>query len=195
MTTQLEIAGGVSVKVSAASARLLFHGCDYEYIKNVCHGRCCDSATYGTLIAIHASEQSKIEARGGCVKGGILQLRPGEKRCCFKSPEGFCGLHFTPDKPFGCIASPFALNRCDTLIIRNRYKLLRCHKDNAKIPAYVAFRASLVLLFGEAETSRLCKHLDDGGGDLSMVMDRAIYAKLKDEEHARSERVKSLTDN
>jgi len=172
----------VTVKVSAKNARLPFNGCDPAYIRDVCHASCCQSSTSptGTMITIHPSEQATIEARGGVVVDGLLQPRPGEKRCPFKTDEHLCGLHFTPDKPFGCIASPFTLNKNNTLIVRNRYRLLKCYDDGKKIPAYQAFRASLDLIFGTDEAARICEHLDSGGGDLMATMRREQYQMLVD---------------
>jgi len=100
------------------------------------------------------------------VVDGLLLPRSGEKRCPFKADNDLCGLHFTEDKPFGCIASPFTLNKNNTLIVRNRYRMLKCFKDGKNIPAYKAFRASLDLIFGDKEAIRICNHFDTGGGDI-----------------------------
>lgn len=97
-----------------------------------------------------------MEARGQRVVEGRL-VTPA-KRCPFQTDANLCGIHFTPDKPFGCIASPFTLNANNTLIVRNRYRLLRCYKDGTA-PAYKAFAASLTLLFGEAEAARRATYL------------------------------------
>lgn len=172
----------VDVKISAAMARLEFNGCDPEYIRTTCHASCCDSSTSptGTMISIHPDENAAIVARGGRVELGLLQPRPGEKKCPFKDTgTHLCGLHFTPDKPFGCIASPFTLNDNNTLIVRNRYKLLKCYDDGRKIPAYHAFRASLALIFGDSETERIVAHFDAGGGDVVATMPIAHFRKLK----------------
>jgi len=172
----------VPVKVSEAMARLRFNGCDPEYIRTTCHATCCESSTSttGTLITIHPTEQPAIESQGGQVIDGLLQPLPGCHKCPFKTTADLCGLHDTPDKPFGCIASPFTLNKNGTLIVRNRYKLLKCYDDGNKLPAYVAFRASLDLLFGSTEAERICKHFADGGGDIIAPMSRLTYQKLID---------------
>lgn len=178
-----EIAGGmVRVKVSAKMARLRFNGCDPDYIANVCHASCCQSSTSptGTMITVHPTEEAAIKARGETVVDGLLQPRPGEKRCPFKTEQHLCGLHFTDDKPFGCIASPFTLSPSGgTLIVRNRYRLLKCYNDGNKIPAYKAFRASLDLIFGTEEAQRICDHFDARGGDIIAEMTRENYDKLR----------------
>lgn len=124
------------------------------------------------MISILPSEELEIKAAGGRVANGLLQSNPQTKKCPFKTPQDLCGIHFTDHKPFGCIASPFTLNKSGTLIVRNRYKLLKCYKDGARLPAYKAFRASLDLIFGAAEAERICNHLERGGGD--------IYAEIPD---------------
>ena len=81
------------------------------------------------MITIHPSEQAAIEGLGGRVIDGLLQPKTGCRKCPFKTPEHLCGIHFSGSKPFGCIASPFTLNANDTLIVRNRYRLLKCYND------------------------------------------------------------------
>lgn len=176
---------GRLIRVSAKSARLRFHGCDPDYIRTVCHGRCCESSTapQGTSIAIHESERERIVALGGVVVAGILQTP--NKVCGFKMPEGFCGLHLSGQKPFGCIASPFVLNKNDTLIVRNRYKLLRCYDVGPRLPAYVAFRASLDLILGTKQAWFICAALDEGAGDLPAVVEDGVYQILTENEAHR----------
>lgn len=170
------------IKISSKMARLKFNGCEPDYIRDVCHARCCESSSSptGTVITIHPTEITTIEKRGGVIKNGLLQPREGEKKCPFKSPENLCGLHFTPDKPFGCIASPFTLNKNNTLIVRNRYRLLKCYNDGNKIPAYRAFSASLKLILGEEQAQQLTEHLDNNGGDAYATITDEVYNKLVD---------------
>ena len=174
----------IDVKVSEKMARLLFHGCDEDYVENVCHSSCCDSTTSesGTLITIHPAEQEKIEKHGGVVVGGMLQ--PINRKCPFKDGRSLCMLHNTDAKPFGCIASPFTLNDNSTLIVRNRYRLLKCYGDGGK-PAYVVFRTSLDLIFGKIEAERICVHLDSGGGDIIAKMPLSSYKMLIDNDNIK----------
>lgn len=180
-------AGYRLVKISAKSARQAFNGCDPDYIRNVCHAKCCESSTSptGTMITVHPSEQAAIEALGGVVVNGLLQPKAGCKKCPFKTGDNLCGIHFTGSKPFGCIASPFTLNANDTMIVRNRYRLLKCYNDGRKIPAYKSFRASLDLIFGQAEAERICKHLDAGGGDITAKVSERNYAMLKENDEIK----------
>jgi hypothetical protein len=161
------------VRVSVASMWQRFHGCEPGFIRDVCHGKCCDAPTRptGTLITIHRSEEAAIRARGQEVVDGLL-VTP-DRVCPFKTGAHLCSLHDTPDKPFGCVASPFTLNRADCLIVRNRYRMLPCYAraprqamdTTAWPPAFVAFRASLDLIFGEHEAAELVAWLEAHGPD------------------------------
>ena len=179
----------VDVKVSVKSARLLFHGCEPAYIADVCHGSCCRSSTQesGILVTVHSSEEERVAADGATIEGGRIIPRSGEKRCPYQGPENLCGVHGTTAKPFGCIASPFTLNANSTLIVRNRYRMLKCFKDG-ELPAYVAFRASLDLIFGKAKAANLCAHLDAGGGDVTIPMPIASYRMLVENDAAKHDR-------
>ena len=176
------------VKVSAKSARLLFNGCDPLFIASICHSRCCDSPgrPTGMMVTVHPFEQHRIEKRGGVVADGFLQPSNGCRGCPFKSLEThLCGLHGSGDKPFGCIASPFTLNQNDTLIVRNRYKLLPCYKAGRLIPAYRAFSESLSLIFGKTEAERIVEHLDNDGDDLHAEVMPLAYRMLHDNDDAK----------
>jgi len=177
----------VVVRVSAAMLRQQFHECEPGYIASVCHGACCQSSgrAGGTLITIHPQEEAAIALRGGVVREGILQPQAG--KCPFKQGDGLCGLHGTVDKPFGCIASPFTLNTKGTLIVRNRYRCLRCYKAEPCLPAYKTFRASLNLLFGDAEAERIVAHLEAGGGDLDTQMPSGHYQILRDNDEVKKQ--------
>jgi hypothetical protein len=63
---QLELSGKVAIRISAASARLEFNGCEPDYIKDVCHASCCRNTIVaeGCIVSIHSTEQRAIEARG-----------------------------------------------------------------------------------------------------------------------------------
>jgi hypothetical protein len=168
------------VRVSAASARQRFHGCEVGYIRDVCHAACCRSSTSptGTRIALMPWEADRERARGLTVIDGELQPRDGERRCPHQGGTGLCGLHGTGDKPFGCIASPFVLTSKDTLVVRNRYRLLKCYRDG-DLPAYRAFATSLIVLFGYDGADRITAHLDAGGGDIETIMPEAAYLAIR----------------
>lgn len=155
----------VPVRISTAQLRQPFHGCEPEYIARTCHAACCRSSTSptGTSIALLPLEARGMVARGLVVIDGLLQPTRGERRCPWQDYDNLCELHNTTDKPFGCIASPFILSSRDCLIVRNRYRRLRCYRDG-DLPAYRAFSASLVLLFGIAEAGRITAELDAGAG-------------------------------
>lgn len=176
------------VKVSAASARLMFTGCGPSCIaQNGCNGNCCDapSRPSGCLVTIHPFEQRRIEGLGATIAGGMIKPDPGARGCPFKK-DGLCSIHDSGPKPFGCRASPFTLNRNNTLIIRNRYKMLPCYRGpGQKEPAYKAFRSSLDLLFSPAAVDDLVSHLEGGGGDWRWYMRSMPYAMLVDNDLAK----------
>ncbi len=177
------------VKVSAKNAHLRFHGCTPEYIRDNCHGRCCEGSA-GLKVTVHPTEVDGLAALGATFNGNFIQpsnpvARGAKQRCPFKTAVNLCGLHSTDVKPFGCIASPFTLNRNDTLIVRNRYKLLICYGKEPRLPAYVAFRASLDLLFGLDESARICAHLDAGGDDIIAQMSEQTWQMLRDNDEAK----------
>lgn len=176
------------VKVSAKSARLKFIACGPTCIATGCVAKCCDAPTHpdGCRVYVHPDEAEAIKARyvGVKIKDGFLQrtnVRPG---CPFKRSDHLCFLWQKPERPFGCIVSPFMLNGSDTLIVRNRYKLLPCYDPAGGKPAYEVFRSSLLTVFGEAHTSNLIWHLERGGGDYSLPVSAAVYKKLKHREVA-----------
>jgi hypothetical protein len=179
--------GDRPVKISAAMMRQPFHGCTPEFIMDVCQGRCCRSpgakTGTGTLITIHPSEVGRVTRAGGTVQDGLLLPEPGARRCPFQGEgDHLCGLHGTPAKPFGCIASPFTLNDHDTLIVRNRYRMLPCYKTEGAPPAYEAFYASLQLIFGDSEAAAIRFRLAalSGTEDFAVLMPERSYRMLKE---------------
>lgn len=158
----------MQIKVSAKSARLKFNGCDELYIRNVCHGRCCKSksAPGEVLVTIMPIERTTFEGLGATMNElGMLQPVAWKKGCQFHEESGLCGIHMAGLKPWQCRVSPFTLTSRNTLIVMNRYVALNCYNDGFKMPAYRAFHASLVAIFGEEETQRLTAHFDAGGDD------------------------------
>jgi len=144
------------VRVSVAQLRQSFHGCDPDYIREVCHAACCHHSGGPPKVALLPVEALRLKRRGIKSAGGMVIAPDGVNCPAHTDTLSFlCSLHGTGDKPFGCVASPFVLTSRDTLVVRNRYRLLRCYNVEPRLPAYEAFRASLDLLFGEAEAGRL----------------------------------------
>jgi hypothetical protein len=158
------------VRISAKSARIRFQGCAPDYILNTCHGKCCETAANpaGTRIPVTKQDAAALAKFDVQIVDGLLVSRPGETKCPFKQATGFCGIHISGEKPFGCWVSPFKLTgKKPVLVIRKRYIGMKCHADfrETGLPAYRAFHSSLVRLFGEKETERITKELDGGSGD------------------------------
>lgn len=177
------------VKVSAAFARLLFHPCAPDYISQVCHGRCCERGGVAVLIAVTPRETIAVEKLGATVKDGMIQAKAFDHKCYFKTTTHLCALHHTPEKPLGCIASPFTLHKSgDTLIVRYRYTSLVCHNEDrmgGSLPAYQAHRGSLDAIFGAQESARICTHFDNGGGDIIAQMPLEVYQTLRNNDQQR----------
>lgn len=173
------------IKVSSKMLRLPFHGCELDFIRNVCYARCCDAPSRpdGMLVSILPAEVAAIERRGKTVVNGILKPDSGCRGCPFKASDHLCQLHGTDDKPHGCKSSPFMLNQAGTLIVRNRYKLLPCFKTSESRPAYRAFSESLETAIGRKPAAIVTDHLDEGGGDLWVEIDGELYDRLAAREH------------
>ena len=128
------------------------------------------------MITIHPSEKEQTEKLGEKVVNGILET--GDK-CPFKTSEDLCSIH--SDKPFGCMASPFTLNARDTLIVRNRYRRLRCFRvKEGKVAVYIAHRISLDMLLGKKEAQRVIDYIEKNRCDLMAEISMENYQKLKD---------------
>lgn len=165
------------VKISIAWMLQKFR-CDVDYISSVCHGRCCEGSGK-VLISLLPEEEVWQSDNGFKVAKCLLLPDSRTHKCPHKTVVGLCSLHGTPNKPFGCIASPFTINKNDTLIIRYRYISLRCHNADRGEPAYKTFKPSLVMLFGEQEYHRIIKIIQYKGNDAVSWMPVENYRKLK----------------
>lgn len=171
------------VIVSARAARLKFQGCSPDYIANVCHGRCCwvqNGKQSSTTVYAEPDQRVALTVRGVKIgKDGVLKTRKDGK-CFFQNEVGHCGVHFEQNKgqqvkPRSCSISPWMLTKNGRLIIRNRYTLLRCYRAEPALPAYTAFRAGLVLLFGEDKAKEMVDHFENGGGDFRAEISEERY--------------------
>lgn len=163
-----------SVKISSKWLQHRFN-CTVENILTMCHGRCCEG-TNQIVVSLLLEEQEWHRGKGYDVIDGLLMPDSRTDKCPHKEANGLCALHGTPYKPFGCIASPFTINKNDTLIIRHRYTHLKCH--GVGLPAYVTFRASLNLLFGYNTAENITSSLNGDSGDFFVHMDDNVYRKL-----------------
>jgi methylase of polypeptide subunit release factors len=179
----------VEIKVSAKCARLAFTQCGPDCIEqNGCKGNCCISKGKpgDCFVTVHPDEQKRVEAAGAVVEGGLIVVPPGTRGCPFQAPTGLCKLFNKPARPFGCIASPFTLNKNGTLIVRNRYTVLPCHMGKGqKDYAYRVFRSSLDLILGKDESKRVVAHFDNGGGDCNAMISRATFNILADNDQIK----------
>lgn len=170
------------VRVSGKMLRQEFHPCSPEYITSTCKGRCCQGSN-GILVTVHPSEVDRIEALGAEVRDGLL-VADSRGLCPFKTDEGFCSIH-GEEKPFGCKASPFTLNKNSLLIVRNRYRLLRCAKGAGRVPAYEAHRWSLEQVFGVEEAARVADACAAGEDEILATMPTEQYRMLVDNDRIK----------
>lgn len=171
----------VEVKVSAKSLKQKFQMCEPGYIQSTCHGRCCEGSN-GIMVTVHESEREAIERLGVVVEGGFIKDVTGCKICPLKKDD-LCSVHMI--KPFGCKASPFTLTTRGTLIVRNRYRMLRCYNTPDAVPAYVAHRWSLNQIFGAAEVDRIIELIEAGAEFVPAMMPQKNYYMLVDNDNAK----------
>lgn len=160
-----------TVKISAAMMRQMFRPCDPDFIATTCKASCCRSTTAPGGIAVTVTDDT--EARqvidlGADVVG--LSIQPVNRRCPFQGEDHLCQIWDTA-QPWGCQVSPFTLNANNTLIVRNRYRSLKCYRADGALPAYQAHRRALEALLGATTTAFVVTHLHAGGGDLYVDVD------------------------
>lgn len=179
----------VSIKVSSKMMRQMFKPCTAEYINANCLGRCCQG-TEEIKVTIHPTEKTKFEQLGAQIDGEFIAA--DERGLCpFKDDNGLCKIH--ADKPMGCRFSPFTLNPNNTLIVRNRYRCLKCYGGEESIPAYKAHEWSLCQVLGDKEAQRIINHLDSGGGDITAKMPCKNYAIMRDNDAAKGNKIDGST--
>ena len=160
-----------TIKISAAMMRQMFRPCDPDFIAGTCKAACCRSTTAPSGIAVTVTDQDeaqRVTALGATVVG--LSIQAVNKRCPFQGDDHLCNIWDTA-QPWGCSVSPFTLNANNTLIVRNRYRSLKCYRADGAIPAYLAHHRALEAVLGAEQAAALVAHLNAGGGDIHMDID------------------------
>jgi hypothetical protein len=142
----------------------VFHPCTPDFIANVCHGACCRSTVdpTGIAVVVTPAEAVRLRRRGATVDDQTGRIAPQDRRCPFQdATTHLCTVH-TDDEPMGCAISPFTVNANGTLIVRNRYRLLKCFRADGAIPVAHAHRRSLDLIFGAAAATVIVNAVDRG---------------------------------
>lgn len=134
------------------------------------------------MVTIHPTEIERIIEYGGVVVDGFLQPDSDGKHCPFKTEEGLCSVH--DKKPFGCRASPFTLNKNLVLVVRNKYRLMRCFKRGT-VPVYIAHKQSLISIIGENNWQKLDKYVQQGIPSLLVSIPCHICGMLVDNDVAK----------
>ena len=166
----------IKVKISIKSLKQEFNPCTPAYINDVCKGRCCEGSS-GLMVTIHETEIDKYKKFGIKIKDNFIVS--DNNKCPFKI-NNLCSIH--NDKPFGCKASPFTLSKNDVLIVRNRYRLLKCYKNKTEKskPVYIVHRWSLEQIFGKNEVDKLIKYIESGKQNIYLSLSKEKYYMLKD---------------
>lgn len=163
-----------------------FNGCEPDYIRDVCHAACCRQSKGGISVAVTPLEVYALARRGATITDGLIEA-DSRDMCPFQMSGTFlCDLHGSPTKPFGCQVSPFILTSRDTLVVRNRYRLLKCYDDGRRLPAHEAFRGSLVALMGPKSTQVIVDRITAGErANFEVRMPDISYRMLKHLEGVR----------
>ena len=176
------------VKVNLLALQQQFHECTPDFIRDVCQARCCRSSTdpTGIAVVVTATEAIRLRELGAEVDSETGRVAPVCRRCPFQSAEThLCQLHNTKDKPKGCIVSPFTINKKNTLIVRNRYRLLPCFKAEGSKPVYESHSQSLIEMFGEKNAQLLFDSAkEEKEGSLMLEMDDLLALSLKHKNEA-----------
>lgn len=171
------------VKISVASLRQLFHPCTADFIASTCGARCCEKSSGGIMVTIHPDEIATFRALGAAIVDGFVQPASNGK-CPFKTAANLCSIH--ERKPFGCSASPFTLSAGDVLIIRNRYRALKCFRAPGSLPAYRAHEWSLRRIFDDTVADEIIRLLDAGATEnFEAEMGWREYSMMKDNDAAK----------
>ncbi len=166
------------IKISNKMMKIKFHPCTKKYIKSTCFGRCCHSSTGSAKVSIENNLIDRFKKRKQKVVKGLLVIN---NKVCLFFDKSFCTLHDTRDKPFGCIVSPFKLNKNDTLIVRHRYISMICHRQGTK-PVYKVHKKSLILVFGKEQAKKISLRLNKSSDDFSVKILIKKYDVLKERE-------------
>ena len=177
-----------TVKINLLALQQQFHECTPEFIRDVCQARCCRSSTdpSGIAVVVTQLEAVKLRELGAVVDSETGRVAPVCRRCPFQSTANhLCKLHNTEAKPKGCIISPFTINKNNTLIVRNRYRLLPCFKAEGSKPVYVAHSQSLVKMFGEKNAQLIFESAkEEKEGYLMLEIEDSLAASLKHKNEA-----------
>ena len=165
------------ITISYKSLLQKFQVCEPRYINKICKGRCCEGINK-LLITIHPKEKERIKNFGGVIEDNFLINKNYDNKCFFKK-ENLCTIH--DNKPYGCLFSPFTLSKKDTLIVRNRYRLLRCYNTKDAVFIYIAHKNSLLSIVGEKNYNLICKNMKNLiNKNFDIYIEDNIYNILKD---------------
>lgn len=184
----------VKIRINLAALQQKFHPCTLDFIRDTCQARCCRSTVdpSGIAVVVRPQEIIPLEALGAKIDHETGRIEAVNRRCPFQREDNHCcSLHGTPEKPAGCIISPFTVNKNNSLIVRNRYRMFPCFKAEGAIPVYLAHRGSLERLFGAKATEYLCERASvPGTQEVIHLLARASLVEALVHKNANSKQSK-----
>lgn len=171
------------IKISNKWLKKKFN-CTKDFIINNCHGRCCWG--YGfrdgcfnnkdVFMVLLPQEKEKL-LKLFPINENIKYTVKDNKNCFFQDESGLCKLHGTEEKPSGCLFTPFAINKNNTLIIHRRGICFKCFNQGE--PAYIIFKDGLTKLFGEQQYKFIKQQLENSDKDFYINVDEDIINIIK----------------
>lgn len=170
-----------TIKVSYKAFNCLFNVCGLSFIHNRCHGYCCSSKSMPP--AVLDEDIKNITNLGGIVKDNIL-LMTGDNRCPMQLDNGLCKL-YTKDgdfRPYDCKKTPIIITKRGTVSIYFTFYSRKCRvsKFEEKVPAYIAFKDSLIAFLGSKELYDKCvKHFKENKTDFIITVTDELRTHLR----------------
>ena len=98
---QKEAEAMIEIVISAKSAALKFQGCTPDYVRDVCHGRCCRYIGDKTMpggrramsIYTEPDQRKPLRERGAKIGSNGILIPEKDGLCTFQSKSGLCTLH------------------------------------------------------------------------------------------------------
>jgi hypothetical protein len=174
-----------SIKININDFRMLVNPCSSYFIINHCKAKCCQYNAYKLKhpLIMPFDDEIKVFEKVDCKYDDEYKIiRLKENICSFQErPSGFCKLHNTEFKPFGCKIMPLRLVK-NEIRVASFLKSYNCQKQQFtgidKVPFYKGFNQSLIALFGEKETERIINQIELGKVDITVNIHPSNIEKL-----------------
>jgi len=170
--------GMVECSISVKTFKNTWHGCDPGWIcsDDGCAGKCCQPGGKGATVVVTDDEAKRLRKRGIAIKNGAIDLGDG-RYCPCQDEDGLCKLHKTGDKPLTCVTEPLKVLSNGTIVVRDRFFLLKCFKVGG-MPGYKAWEGAFKRLFGDSQTKRIQKEIEAGADKVTAKMDAKLFETM-----------------